>query len=282
MTIIDPRFVDVDFQAEAKRLGIGTGDRTTGDAGMEFYAKYQQRLCEAAVYGEEFEIQSEAERTRRIEQMDEEGGLERLVRWVLNQRNEGSCVGNAWTQSHMVKLAAQIGEANIVPLSAISAYKQIGSSPNSGANIEDALECGERVGILPLDTPENRQRFGAFVMPATGFRTPWPAGDWKKVAAQFRIAKKLLIRNVPEMEQAGINGHPVVVGRSGHSICYLRPSLRSGRGQLYVNSWGESWGFGAGGHAAGFGFDSSRLVQASARWAWALVAVTTPDYHLAA
>lgn len=277
-TIIDPRFVDVDFEEEAKRLQIGTGDLSPSDMRMADYAKSQGLF---AAYGDEFEIQSEPERTKRIEQMDEEGGLERLVRWILNQRNEGSCVGHAWTQAHMVKLAAQIGEANIVNLSATAAYKQIGSSPNSGANIDDALECGEVVGILPLDTPENRQRFGEFVMPPNGFRTPWPTGNWKPVAAQFRIVKRLIIRNVAEMEQAGINGHPVVVGRSGHSICYLRPSKRSGRGEIYANSWGP-WGFGLAGHPAGFGFDSAGMVAASARYAWALVAVTTPDYYLAA
>jgi hypothetical protein len=271
-TIIDPKFVDVDLEAEAKRRGIPAG----------YHAWHLQNFADESTYrtyGAEFEIQSEAERTRRIEQMDEEGGLERLVRWILNQKSEGSCVGNAWTQATMVKLAAQIGEANIVPLSAISAYKQIGRSPGSGANIGDAMECGESVGILPLDTPENRQRFGNFVMPATGFYTPWPSGDWKKVAAQFRIVKRLICRSVAEVEQAGINGHPVVVGRRGHSICYLRPSLRSGRGVIYAQSWGE-WGFGLAGHTSGFGFDSAGLVAASAQWAWALVEVTTPDYVL--
>lgn len=274
--IIDPRFIDVDLEAEAKRLGFIPGDLAPAS---QHFGDMPRGIMRD--YGDEFEILPDAERTREIEKMDAEGGLENLVRWVLNQRNEGSCVGHAWTQAVLVKLAEQIGEANIVELSACSAYKQIGSSPNSGASISDALECGQEVGILPLDTPENRQRFGAFVMPPNGFRTPWPAGNWEPTAAQFRILKFLPIRSIPQMEQAGINRHPVVVGRSGHSICYLRPSLKSGRGELYVNSWG-SWGFGAGGHTSGFGFDSSRLVSSSARWAWAVVSVTVPDYTLAA
>lgn len=272
--IIDPKFVDVDLDAEAKRLGFIPGD-TTPEGNL--HTAFPDVLRS---YGDEFEIQSEADRTREIERMDREGGLERLVRWILNQKSEGSCVGNAWTQAVMVKLAAQIAEANIVALSAISGYKQIGRSPGSGANIADALRKGQEVGLLPLDTPENRQRFGAHVMPATGFYTAWPEGR-ETTQRQFRIDKFLILRSVAECEQAGINGHPIVVGRSGHSICYLRPSLKSGRGFLYVNSWG-SWGFGAGGHAAGFGFDSARMVSSSANYAWAVVSTTIPDYAIAA
>lgn len=272
--IVDPRFVDVDLTEEAKRLHIPPG--------------YQFRPSEHFTdkppgfmsYGDEFVIQPDAERKAEIERLDAEGGIERMVRFILNQENEGSCVGNAETQAIQVCLAGQIGEANIVPLSAISAYKQIGRSPNSGANIGDALDCGSAVGVLPLDTPENRTRFGAHVMPATGFYTPWPDG-WKATAKQFRIKKRLIIKSVAEAEQAGINGHTIVVGRSGHSILYLRPSLKSGRGFIYVNSWGD-WGFAAGGHPFGFGFDSARLVSASASWAWAIVSTTNPDYSLAA
>lgn len=274
---IDPRFVDVDLEAEARKLGFIPGDLARNN----HFGSFQDGLC--ADYGDEFEILPDAERTKAIERMDAEGGgLEFLVRWILNQKSEGSCVGNAWTQGVQVVSAAKFGEANIVPLSAISGYKQIGRSPGSGAMISDALECGETVGLLPLDTPENRQRFGNLVMPATGFYTPWPNGDWKGLARQFRIKKKLIIRSVAAMEQAGINRHPVVVGRAGHSILYLRPTLKQGRGELYANSWSLDWGFAAGGLSGGFGFDSARLVSSSASWAFAIVDVENPDYILAA
>lgn len=273
--VVDPKFVDVDLEEEARRLGFVPGDMA--DPRQRFTDKPPGFMS----YGDEFEILPEAARTAEIQRLDAQGGIENLVRWILNQKSEGSCVGNAETQAVMVAMAKQFGEASIVALSACSAYKQIGRSPGSGANIGDALDCGSDVGILPLDTPENRARFGNHVMPATGFYTPWPDANWKATAKQFRIKKRLIIKSVAEMEQAGINGHPVVVGRSGHSICYLRPSLKSGRGELYVNSWGN-WGFGAGGHSAGFGFDSARLVSSSANWAWAIVSTTVPDYVLAA
>jgi hypothetical protein len=274
--IIDPQFVDVDLEAEARRLGFIPGD--LAPKGQRFT---QMPKGVYADYSDEFEILPDAERTKAIERLDAEGGIENLVRWILNQKSEGSCVGNAETQGIQVLMAKLFGEAFTVPLSAISAYKQIGSSPGSGAMVDDALEKGSTVGVLPLDTPENRQRFGNHVMPATGFYTAWPEGDWKKTAAQFRIKKHLIIRSVAAIEQAGINGHPIVVGRSGHSILYLRPTLKSGRGYLYVNSW-NGWGFGAGGHPHGFGFDSAGMVRSSASWAFAIVDVTTPDYILAA
>lgn len=276
MTIIDPRFVDVDFEAEARKIGIAhLGDNTPkaqrmGDAPQGLFGRYE----------EHFAVGTDAERKAAIERLDVEGGIERLIRWILNQLREGSCVGQAWTQGHMTKFALQFGEANAVHLSATSGYKQIGRSPGSGAMISDALARGKDTGLLPLDTPENRQRFGGAVMPATGFYSPWPAGR-EAVQKQFRLDKVLICRSVAEVEQAGIDGHPVIVGRNSHSIMYCRPSLRSGRGVLYVNSWG-SWGFGAGGHTAGFGFDSARTVQSAAQYAWAIVSVRTPDYLLAA
>lgn len=273
MLTIDPRYVDYDFRTDPQFV---PGDLAPPDARFEenpFFYGFQG-------YGEVYGVLSEAERTQQIERLDAEGGIERLVRWILNQRREGACVGFAQTQAQMTCGAKQFGEANIVHLSGVSAYQPIGRSPNSGAMVSDALEKGQQLGVIPLDTPDNRQRFGSVVMPENGFYTKRPQG-WEQVAAQFRIAEYLVIRNVAELEQAGINGHPIVVGRSGHSICYLRPSLRSGRGFLYVNSWG-GWGFGAGGHTAGFGFDSSRLVSSSARWAFAVCSVTTPDYLLAA
>jgi hypothetical protein len=273
--IIDPRFIDVDLEAEGRRLNIPKGYvQKPGETFTELEPGVMRS------YGDEFKILPDAERKAAIEKLDADEGNERLIRWILNQGGEGSCVGNMWTQGIQFLLAKQFGEANAVALSAISAYKQIGRSPGSGAMVSDALDCGRDVGVLPLDTPENRARFGQHVMPPTGFYTPYPDG-WKETAKQFRLVKTLPIRSVAEIEQAGINGHPIGVGRDGHSILYLRPTMKSGRGFLYVNSWG-AWGFAAGGHTAGFGFDSARMVSSSAGWAYAFVSMTAPDYVLAA
>lgn len=265
--MIDRRFVDVDLAAEARRLSIAAGYRSGGH--------FSQAASRCGAYGDNFVIQSDADRTAAIQKLDSEGGTEKLIKWILNQGQEGSCVGNACTGAMQILLAKQFGEANAVQLSAISMYKQIGSSPMSGADVEDAMNKAQSVGILPLDTPENRTRF-KHVMPATGFYTPFPTG-WQDTARNFRLDRAFVIRSVAEMEQACINGHVVQVGRAGHSIVYVRPSLTHGRGFIYLNSWGN-WGSPAGELPYGFGYDTGGLVSSSAQWAYAFGSMTVPDY----
>lgn len=197
------------------------------------------------------------------------GTLDELVNWILNQKREGSCVGNAITQAVMVILAKQFGKAWTTFLSAISIYKQIGRSASSGAMVSDAMTAVRDVGILPLDTPENRAKYGDHVMPATGFSTPFPSG-WKETAAKFKGFEFLVIRNVLQLLTALLKGYPVVVGRQGHSIVYLRVMFRNGRLVVkYANSWDESWG------DEGFGYDTEQQFRMSANWAFAVRAVVT-------
>lgn len=269
---IDPKFIDVDLDAEAKRLGILKG----------YAAAAGQRFTDATgkCYGDVYPVLSDAERTAAIERLDAEGGSERLITRIFDQDGEGSCVGNATTQGQQVLQAKQFGKDRVVQLSAISMYKQIGSSPNSGADIGDARDAATETGFVPLDTPENRQRFGDCVMPHIGFRTAWPA-NWKETAKKFRVRETLVIRSIAEMETALINGHPIVVGRAGHSILYCRPTLKNGRGVIYVNSWGK-WGSAGGDFDYGFGMDTNRLVSSSAQWCWALCSIVVPDWQVAA
>lgn len=195
------------------------------------------------------------------------GGLERLVVEVKNQKNEGSCVGNAGTQGMQVIQAWTYGKSNVTLLSAIATYKQIGSSPSSGANVADCLTALQRVGTLPLDTPANRAAFGAHVMPATGFYSRYPDG-WKETAKKFRIAEATVIRTIEGLWTALLSGIPVVVGREGHSILYVGVVYKNGKLYfLYVNSWGK-WGIAAGDLDYGFGLDSENQGAKSAQWAF--------------
>lgn len=225
-------------------------------------------------YSEVAPVVDQAEWKAMIEAMEEDGGgAERLVVEVKDQKQEGSCVGNAGTGAMQVLMARQVGKDRVTKLSACSLYQLIGRSPNSGASIDDCLEELRKTGCIPLDTPENRAEFGDVVMPATGFYTKRPAG-WQEVAARFRLLEWWEVKGEGQLITALLNQHPVVVGRDGHSICYLRPMYRNGQlGVLYVNSWG-SWGFGAGSFSYGFGWDSMSKVRSSARWAFALTSVT--------
>jgi hypothetical protein len=212
---------------------------------------------------------------REIAERDEaEGtGADSLVQWILNQGREGSCVGNAQTQGHMVLQARKFGKENTTRLSASSAYQLIGRSAGSGAMISDALKMGTSYGICPLDTPENRAKFGNVVMPATGFSVRRPEGI-KEVSAHFRFDPKgtRVVRSKMGLRSALARRHPVLVGREGHSILYLR-NVWSGSAwrTKYANSWGD-WG------DKGFGYDTERQTEKSSSWAFAITSIVIPDF----
>lgn len=252
---IPNEFVDVDFTRQPQFV---FGD--VGSSAFRGMACFEDRFGDQIIPQEQWPA--------LIDKLDaDNSGMENLVVEVKNQKNEGSCVGNMATQGMQVLDALEHGKQNAVVLSAISCYKQIGSSPNSGAMVSDALEALTEVGVMPLDTPTNREKFGTAVMPATGFYSQWPA-DWKLTAKKFRLHESFVIRTVDGLMTSLFKGWPVGVGRQGHSILYVRPAKRNGSiGVVYVNSWGD-WGFSAGDFQSGFGFDSMSLVRQSASWAF--------------
>ena len=256
MTDFDDRWLDVDFTQEAPYTFGDLGAQTFGWPSFE----------------ERFGTLSEAEIREAIAHMDAHGGsLDLLVTRIFDQRQEGSCVANATGQAHQLAQAVMLGVDRVVQVSAISLYKRIGRTASSGAFVSDGWKELNRRGILPLDTPENRERFGEHVMPNTGFNVPFPAG-WESTGIQFAGIEAWNINTMAGLESALCKRFPVVVGREGHSICYCRP-MRDSRGRRihkYVNSWSEDWG------ENGFGFDSEAKIQQAARYAFALRAVRTP------
>lgn len=257
---IDPRYIDVDFRRQP--------EYTFGDLGVRAFGP---RLADFADTVPDI---PEGEWPALAEQMKAAGGgLTQLVTRIYNQKQEGSCVANAFCQADEIKQAEQFGRDRVVPLSAISLYKRIGSSPNSGAMVDDGIEELTSRGALPLDTPENRARFGDKVMPSTGFYTPYPAG-WEAVAKQFSSHEWYAVRSVTSLVTALLKGHPVVVGRQGHSICYCDPVYKNGQlSVVYANSWDYSWGFAAGSMSGGFGLDTLSQIRQSATWAATLRSV---------
>ncbi len=257
---MDPRFVDVDFPSDPNyKFGAKPDKPAHGKFGA---------------YGDNAPVIAESQWKDLAASIEKEGGIEWLVTRIFNQGPEGSCVSDATSQCNEVVQCKQFGPDKVVHLSAISLYKRIGSSPNSGSSCDDALDEMSKTGILPLNDTANVARF-KHTMPNTGFYEKFPAG-WESTAANFRSLEWFICESRAELISALFNGHPVVVGRAGHSICYTKPVYLDGSLYVaYVNSWGE-WGDGLGRFSYGFGYDSERMISQSSDWAFALRSVTTP------
>lgn len=233
------QFVDVDFSRETDRLGF------SGFGNVDRYASYE--AAEEPIPQRDWQRLIEAQEANG-------GGADALVTRIYNQGREGSCVANATSQAIEIILAKMFGRDNVTPLSAISLYKRIGSSPGSGARLGDALREIESRGILPLNTPENRAKFGDAVMPATGFYTKFPT-NWEATSKRFRASEWLVGRSFEGMVSASIRARPIVYARSGHCICGVRFVYRNGKLHLkYANSWGD-WG------DNGYGYDSEGVAR---------------------
>lgn len=262
-------FIDYDFPSDPNyRPGYFGKQRDALRAMMPAYADV------AATY-------SESDLKILADEIDKrKAGLEYLVTRVYNQKQEGSCVGNGSCQGHEVKQAMQFGRDRVVAISAMSLYKRIGRSAQSGAVVSDAWDEMSTRGVLPLDTPENKARF-KHTHPATGFGTPLPPG-WEETGKLFLGLEATIIDDRLELLSALVDGHPVIVGREGHCICYLRVRWNATLGRweaIYVNSWGQ-WGAAFGHMPYGFGIDTESQIRKSSDWAYAIRSVTTPEFQM--
>lgn len=262
---INPQFLDVDFSKDPNFVfGYKDDRRDTFASPGPCYEDLVPVIPE-----------SEWERLAAEEEANQ-SGMDQLVSRIYDQGQEGSCVANATSQAHEILQALQFGIDKVTHLSAMSLYKRIGSTAQSGAMVSDGMDEAISRGILPLDTPENRAKFGDKVMANTGFRSPYPAG-WETTANEFRFDERLVIRSFAGLVTSLFNHHPVVVGRQGHSICYVRVMFVNGRLVVkYANSWKKTWG------DQGFGYDTRNQVQLSANWCWAPRTAIVPTWLLAA
>ena len=182
-------------------------------------------------------------------------GQETLVQKIKDQGQEGSCASNAAGQALEMVYVSQGGEKSWVELSAMSLYKRVGRSPQSGSTINSNLRELKETGMLPVSNPANRERF-EHTFPPRGFGNAYPR-DWERTAKLFRVTEWLDIESFDEFVSALLQGWPVVYGRKGHAICGARPVLRNGIWHIkYANSYGK-WG------DNGFGYDSERLLSNS-------------------
>lgn len=257
MSVVE-QFLDVDFTRDPHYI---KGYDSFGDVSL--FGSYEDSVS----------LIPEDEWDDRIKEIDDQNnGADSLVSRIYDQGREGSCVANATCQSHEMTQALQFGKDRVTHLSAISIYKKIGRSAQSGAMVSDGMKQLRDVGAVPLDNPENRARFGGCVMKNTGFSLSYPAG-WELVAKEFRADEIDIINTLAGLITALLRRQPVVVGRQGHSICYARPmgSKSKGYKSKYANSWGN-WG------DAGFGYDSLSQMRLSSGWAFTPRSIIVPDW----
>lgn len=266
--VFDPRFVDVDFDAQSRasrrdRGWTGIEPVAFRDAGVPHYRDVEPLI-------------PDAEWPRLIREYERQWGLiaPHITR-IYDQDGEPSCVSNAFCQAHEIVQARTFGHDRVVHLSAISLYKRVGS-PRSGSTLWDNMREMTTRGALPLDNPQNRQRF-AHVFPANGYHTPWPTG-WEETARLFQNAEWADIDSLQEFMTALLRGHPVIYARSGHCILAVTPVLRNSTLYCgYVNSWGR-WGAPVNERFDyGMGFDTRRVMSYGG---YALRSIRLPDQLL--
>lgn len=265
--LMNTRFVDVNFREEMRLNGLNGGYvEMTSEQKQNVFA-----MAKVTPYGVSGTMIPQSRWIELIKLQDGAGWLEHRLREMKNQGSEGSCVGNATTTAHQVRQAVEWGDDNVRLLSAISLYRQCASGPKTGSNLGDVMRAIVTVGALPLDTcPRARvdvvQRRYQITHPATGYYTT-PTAGWKTTAAFFRVDEWWSLSTLDEIVSASLCGYPVIGGRDGHCVCFLRWLLDgSNMFFTYVNSWG-AWGdtFETSvGPLRGFGYDSKATVS---RWA---------------
>lgn len=211
---------------------------------------------------------------------DRGGGNQRLITRVTDQGQEGSCTSHGATNNMQICQARQVGKKNVIQLSPMSLYKQIGSGPNSGSSPDDAIEVLSTIGQLPLDNEQNRKLFAGQTFPERGFSNRYPDG-WKTTAAKFIATESFIADTFEEFISALVQGYGVTYGRQGHCICAVDYVFVNGVWRIkYLNSWGE-WGDAGGDFSYGFGYDSESLVRNN-DWGFVITQVKTPQLSLAA
>jgi len=169
-----------------------------------------------------------------------------------DQDGEGSCTSFNQTIEYEYMFVQKYGRQYWIEFSPQSLYQLCGSGPGSGSSLSCNMEKIRTSGLIPADTPANRERFGDMVLKNVGWSqrsNPRPSG-WQEFAKNFRVKEWVRIRTMEEFVTCLLLDRPVSYGRSGHSICGVALVWRNNRWYImYHNSWGN-WG------DQGFGYDS--------------------------
>lgn len=191
--------------------------------------------------------------------------IEWLIRKIKNQGRWPSCTANAATQAFEILWNMTFGKKLWIEFSPISLYKHCGNA-SSGSSVSCISRVLKEIGILPADTPSNRQWMldvglnPDHVMDPVDYRATYPR-NCDETSKQFRLAEVYDIDSYVEFGTSLQNAWPVVYGRHGHALCGVRVVKGSRDNWVirYANSWAPSWG------DHGFGWDTESYVSPSLR-----------------
>lgn len=213
-------------------------------------------------FGSMFELFSDSQEVIPRNQWDQllaEHDYALAERYVarIKRQTMGSCASHSSTSCLEYVRNKAVGADKCVLLSPLSVFKFVGSK-NGGSTLDSNMRRISEVGVLPLDTPENRAIYGEHVWPENQWTGYLPNG-WEETAALFRFTEWNEIGSFDELFSALLQWKPVYYGRAGHAIYAVRPMKRNGEYVLkYANSWG-TWG------DQGYGYDTERFVSNSIR-----------------
>lgn len=192
--------------------------------------------------------------------------LEKQVQWTHDQKQEGTCAANAADLVYETCAAMQLGKKNVMMNSPIATYRWIAGGPNTGSGIVDNITQLQKVGTLPVDTPENRARLKAMglnenhVLQHTGYYQKFPTG-WEETAAYFQVEEAYRAITFDGCVTGLFNDFALLYGRAGHAICGLTVVKQNNVWYIkYGNSWGK-WGEVGENGLQMFGYDSEAFLR---------------------
>lgn len=283
--MFDQRYVDVDFRAEAVRVGVGTAG-PDGNIYCGWNEEDERRkLGETNPVFEEVFANDLIPESNFREILEDTGiALSGLKRYQYNQRNEGTCTGNAAAQAYAYQWKMQFPSIELVATpSPIAHYRghRCGSGPNSGSSVYCNMNSIKSKGTLLIKDTNSMGRAiyekaglpQEHLLNAVGFYQSFDWNSaWLDTAKHFRFDEMYDVATGQGFFTALLRGFTIVYGRQGHAICAADVVYRSGGLYAkYDNSWGE-WG------DNGFGYDSQSLINRSSRGAIAVRSIVVPTW----
>lgn len=189
----------------------------------------------------------------------------------------------AWNRATALVIGPPVPKQPLVPrqfgysvwFSALSIYSEANPRKWGGSNTRNALQIATKRGFLPDKLQPRKYNFKhslagtngkGCITQSSGDWVPvskFPEG-WEETAINFRPLEVIFPETWEQIVCLVLNGIAVGVGRSGHSIPYMR-WVNDDEAMEYPDSYEV------------FRYDSKRMVKSAVGGAYAIVNMTVPD-----